>query len=99
MRVLLFRLLFIGCTAAALRAADEVPSWAREAAAQTVPSYPAKVSSVVLFQEENVTVEPDGKRLMRERGAVKVIQPGGEPLAAYRTYNTKNGRIRDFQCW
>ena len=85
-------------TAATLQAADDVPSWVRDAAAQTVPSYPAKVNSVVLLREETVTVEIDGKRVMRERGAIKILHTGAS-VEAYRTYNTKNGRIRDFQGW
>ena len=57
------------------------------------------MTSVVLFQEEAVTVDPDGRRVMRERGAIRVLQASGETIRAYRTYNTKNGRIRDFQGW
>jgi transglutaminase-like putative cysteine protease len=83
---------------AALRAADDVPQWVRQAAAVAVPTYPAKVSSVVLFQEEAVTVDVDGRRVMRERGAVRILA-GSEKLEAYRTYNTRSGRIRDFQGW
>ena len=83
-----------------LRAADApVPDWARQAMAQTAPAYGARVSSVVLLSEENVTVEPDGRRVMRERGAVKALQNGAGRMVADRTYNKKAGRIRDFQAW
>ncbi len=82
-----------------LHAADDVPAWVREATALTIPSYPTKVSSVVLLQEETVTVDADGHRVMRERGVVKILQTGGETVTAYRTYNVKSGRIRDFQGW
>jgi len=99
MRVPLSRLLLLAVAAVVVRAADDLPAWARDAAAQTVPGYAAKVTSVVLLQEETVTVDPDGRRVMRERGAIKILQPGGEAIEAYRTYNTKNGRIRDFQGW
>ena len=37
--------------------------------------------------------------MMRERGAVKVLQAGADPVRAVRYYDTKNGRIRDFQGW
>jgi hypothetical protein len=80
-------------------AADDAPQWAREAAFQSVPTYAAKVNWVVLLQEESVTVDPDGRRVMRERGAIKILQPGGESVEAYRTYNTKTGRIQNFQGW
>lgn len=80
-------------------AADDVPDWVRQAAAQTVPSYSAKVTSVVLLQEETVTVHPDGSRMTRERGVEKVLQPGGEAISAGREYDTRAGRIRDFLGW
>jgi Domain of Unknown Function with PDB structure (DUF3857)/Transglutaminase-like superfamily len=81
------------------RAADEIPDWVRQAAAQAVPTYPAKVTSVVLLREETITVRPDGSRLTRERGVEKVLQPGGEGVQAGREYDTRAGRIRDFQGW
>lgn len=82
-----------------LHAAGDAPDWVKQAAAQTVPSYPAKVTTVVLLKEEQVTVDPDGRRTMRERGAVKILQPNGNQIEAYRTYNVKAGRIRDFEGW
>jgi len=99
MRATLPGLLFLILTASVLTAAEDAPSWVREAASQTIPDYPSKVNSVVLLQEEMVTVDADGRRVMRERGAVKILQPGGDSVRSYRTYNVKNGRIRDFQGW
>jgi hypothetical protein len=97
-RAVLTPLLFLSLPAAG-PAQQDAPDWARQAASRTVPAYPAKVSSVVLFQEEAVTVDVDGRRVMRERGAIRILQKGAENIAAYRTYDTKNGRIRDFQGW
>ena len=85
--------------AAACSAADAVPSWVRQAAASAVPTYPAKVDTVVLLQEEQLTVSPDGKRSMHERGAIKFLDKGRRFARAYRTYNSKSGKIRDFQAW
>ena len=99
MRVTLREILPLLFAATALTAAEDAPSWVRDAAAQTVPDYSSKVTSVVLLQEEMVTVDADGRRVMRERGAVKILQLGGESIEAGRSYNTKNGRIRDFQGW
>lgn len=99
MRIALPGVLLLGLMATRLPAAEDAPSWVREAASQTVPDYPSKVNSVVLLQEELVTVDADGRRVMRERGAIKILQPGGESIQSYRTYNVKNGRIRDFQGW
>ncbi len=78
---------------------NDAPEWAKQAFAMQAPSYPAKVSSVVLMHEESVTVDPDGRRVMRERGAIRILQPNHEHIFADRTYNTKTGKIRDFQGW
>src|SRR5262245_17736353 len=80
-------------------ASDDVPDWVRQAAAQTIPSYPVKVNSVELLREEAWTVNPDGSRVMRERGVIKTLQANGDTIRAYRTYDTKAGKIRDFQGW
>lgn len=82
-----------------LAAADEIPSWVNEAAAMKAPEYPAKVAVVSLLQEEHLTVEPDGKRVMRERGVLRIVQPGRHMLSAVRYFNTKSGKIRDFRGW
>jgi hypothetical protein len=62
-------------------------------------AFPAKVASVVLLHEEHLTVGPDGKWSATERGAVKILQSGRHNISAWRTYNTKTGRIRDFRGW
>src|SRR5215831_13195819 len=97
-RVIAPLLLMISLGTAA-RAANDPPDWVKQAAARTTPEYGVKVISAVLMQEEAVTVEPDGKRVMRERGVIKVLQPGGDSIRAIRSYNSKNGKIRDFQGW
>ncbi len=84
--------------AANSRGADELPAWAKEAAGLTAPKYPTAVRAVELLHEETVTVAVDGSRVMRERGVVRVLQQN-TPVGAYLTYNTKTGRIRDFQGW
>ena len=99
MNRLLFASFALLAVHSALLGADEAPDWVRQAAAQQVPTYPAKVTSVVLLREESVAIDLDGKRVMRERGVVKLLQKSGEGLAAHRYYNTKTGRVRDFQGW
>lgn len=82
-----------------VQAASDIPDWVRQASEAPPPNYPVKVTAVVLLQEEAVTVDPDGRRVMRERGAIKILQPSGNKISASRAYNSKNGRIRDFQGW
>jgi hypothetical protein len=84
--------------AGALSAGENFPEWARQAANWKVSQYPAKVVAVILLHEETLTVAPDGKRTMRERGAVKILQRGGT-FSASRTYDTRDGRITEFWAW
>jgi hypothetical protein len=85
--------------ASTLMGADAVPDWVREAAGRPAPVYPAKVSRVVLLAEEHVTIDPEGRQAMHERGAIRIVQKGGGELVAYRPYNGKSGRIASFQGW
>ena len=81
-------------------AKDATPGWVHDAAAiKPATEYPAKVSSAVLFHEEHLTVGPEGKWSATERGAIKILQNGRHGISAFRTYNTKTGRIRDFRGW
>ena len=61
--------------------------------------YPAKVTMVELLQEERLAVDTDGKRVMTERRVVKILRSSPHAPAAFREYNTKAGRIRDFRAW
>src|SRR5437868_13692123 len=99
MRGIFWKLGLLPLAASLLHGAADAPDWVKQLASAPVPGYPAKVNSVVLFQEEAVTVDADGRRVMRERGAIKILQRSEEKIEAYRTYNAKNGRIRDFQGW
>src|ERR1700756_5384807 len=99
MRSILIPLLLLVVAAGAARAANDVPDWVKDASARKAPDFPARVTAVALFREESVSVDADGRRVMRDRGAVRILQSGGDSFSATRTYNSKTGRIRDFQGW
>jgi Domain of Unknown Function with PDB structure (DUF3857)/Transglutaminase-like superfamily len=97
MRLALALLLAAG---AALFAKDASPAWVHDAAAIAPKGdFPAKVGSIILFHQEHLTVGSDGKWSATERGAIKVLQSGRHSISAWRAYNTKTGRIRDFRGW
>ncbi len=84
--------------AAQVAAADEVPAWVRQAATAQVPAYPPKATAVALLQEEHLTVDAEGRRLMRERGVIRLLQRGAR-VGATRSYDTRDGRIRLMHGW
>jgi hypothetical protein len=98
---LVLALLFVaaGPVLAPLSAKD-VPPWVRDASAMAPKQeFPAKVASVVLFREEHLTVSADGKWATTEHAVIKILQNGRKRISAWRPYNTKTGRIRDFRGW
>ena len=99
MRRRLCPLLWLALAAALAHAANDVPDWVKQAASADLPSYPAKVTNVTLLREEAVTVDVDGHRVLRGRGVIKILETGADKIAAYRPYDRKTGRIRDFQGW
>jgi hypothetical protein len=85
---------------ASLVAKDSIPAWVHDAVASAPQrDFPAKVASVILFHEEHLTVGPDGRWSATERGAIKILQSGRHNISAWRPYNPKSGRIRDFRGW
>jgi len=95
----------LGLAAAAaptlLHGADEAAlQWLRDAAAQTLPAFPAKAPAVVLFDEQTTTVEEDGVVVERHLYAVKVLNNEGRNSAyASESYVRKAGKIRELRAW
>jgi hypothetical protein len=80
-------------------AADDTPGWLKELSSVTLPSYPAKVNSVVLLDEENTTAAETGRLTTVHRRAIKVLtRQGGDAIFATH-YDTRSGKIRDFRAW
>lgn len=93
------RLLLLAAGALCLTAAEEVPGWVREAAARPLPKLPERAPAVILFQEEVLTVDAEGRRVIQERSVVRKLSSGSLGLSAIRAYNVKTGRIRDIRAW
>ena len=80
-------------------AADDTPGWLRDAASASLPQYPAKVSAVVLFNEEHTTMGDSGKLTTTTRAAVKVLTRQGADPVFFDEYDTASGKVRDFRAW
>ena len=93
------RFLALALLAVSLSAGEDVPSWVREAAAEPTPTYPAKVTTVTLLDDENLTIGADGRQTTHERVAIKILQRGRKAPTAYCLYDPKGGKVREFQGW
>jgi hypothetical protein len=84
----------------AARAGDEVPAWLRQAASTTPSGYDKDVPGVVLWDESRVTVEEDGRVVMTNYYAIKVLTREGRALAkAIEGYSTDNSKVREMHAW
>ena len=54
-----------------------IPDWVRQAAAQTLPTYPADTNAVVLLDETTYTINGPGDVTEHSRRVVKILRPEG----------------------
>jgi hypothetical protein len=82
-----------------LVAADNAPGWLKDLAGAQLPQYEAKVTSVVLFNEEHTTVSDNGKLSTTTRTAIKILARQGADVTFFDQYDTSSGKVRDFRAW
>ena len=81
-------------------AADEPPSWLRQAASLSLPSYDKETKAVTLLDETKVTVGDDGKVTTYTMHAVKVLnREGREEARARAVYNTDSEKVKEIKAW
>lgn len=88
-------LLFAGV----LSAAEDVPPWLKDLARVQLPQYDAKITTVVLLNEEHTTAADNGKLSTTTRKAIKIIARQDADVRFADTYFTDGGKVRDFRAW
>ncbi len=79
---------------------DSPPSWMRQAASATIPSYEKEVSAVVLHNEQQVTLGGDGVLVTTEHYAVRILSREGRRHAiATALYLVSSGKVREIEGW
>ena len=73
--------------------ADEAPTWLRQAAAASVPAYEKEVSAVVLHNEQQVSLNSDGKTISTRTYAVKLLSRDGRQFAVARAYSAARRQL------
>src|SRR5689334_4359056 len=82
-----------------LPAAEDVPAWLKSLTGAVVPSYPAKVNDVVLFNEEHTVAAENGRLTTTTRTAIKILNQQGADVRFFDSYDSVTGKIRDFRAW
>lgn len=92
-------LLLFGISAAAA-ANDSVPDWMTQAASKNVPAYDQDVKAVVLYKEQDVTLDVNGRLLTTERTVIRVLtHEGRKEAVALGFYLADFSQVRDIQAW
>ena len=78
----------------------DAPGWVTEVATRPTPTYPGRVSAVVLFYERKVTVDPTGTVITVTRRAVKVLTHEGKREAeAVEPYEKGGSQVKELRAW
>jgi transglutaminase-like putative cysteine protease len=79
---------------------DDAPSWLKQAATATAPSYDKRVKAVVLLKDVNATVSADGRLVTTTSYAVRILAREGRGEArAGEPYLTASGKVRELHAW
>src|SRR2546423_3995891 len=81
------------------RANNEAPSWMHGLAGTSLPSYDEKTDAVVLYSEEILTVQPDGKMRELDREAFKILRPDGRRFGKRSFEFDSESRITKLHAW
>jgi len=80
--------------------ASDAPEWLKQAAKTPVPGYDKEVDAVVLFHEESVALDANGRLVTVERRAVKILQKEGRSDALARAfYLSKFSQVKNLEAW
>ena len=79
---------------------DEAPGWLKELASFPVPPQSAKVPAYVLWDEESMTVEPTGRKVIVRKQAVRILNGEGRKYGqAVEHYMAGSSKVRDLRAW
>jgi hypothetical protein len=98
--LLLFLLLLNVLFVVPIFAGDDVPGWLSQAAAIKPPVYDKDVPAVVLRSEQQVNYSSDGKLVVTENYAIRILSKEGRALArAHAFYLVSSGKVREMTGW
>lgn len=79
---------------------DDAPSWLKQAATATAPTYDKRVKAVVLLKDVNASVSADGRVVTTTTYAVRILsREGREEARAAEPYLTASGKVRELHAW
>ncbi|HEY0309402.1 MAG TPA: DUF3857 and transglutaminase domain-containing protein [Acidobacteriaceae bacterium] len=78
---------------------DSVPDWVREAAKEMLPDYHHEPNAVVLLDDQEYTVMPNGHLLLHERIVKRILRPQGRDEASFGVWYNKDSKVNWMHIW
>jgi hypothetical protein len=85
--------------AAAPAARADAPAWMHNLASVPVPAHDEKTSAVLLYSEDVLTVQNNGKLKHLERRAYKILRPEGKEFGVVRADMSSETRVLSMHGW
>ncbi len=76
-----------------------IPDWVRQAAAQTLPTYPADTNAVVLLDDTTYTINGPGDVTEHVRRVVKILRPDGRKEAYLEVEFRTAEKVNSIHAW
>jgi Domain of Unknown Function with PDB structure (DUF3857)/Transglutaminase-like superfamily len=81
-------------------AGDDAPTWLRQAANLTIPTYDKDVTAVVLVDDGTISVGDDGRIVKVYNFAVRILRRDGRGYAQARVgYVPDSGKVKELRAW
>lgn len=78
---------------------NDAPPWMHALTSARLPEHDEKTDAVVLYSEEVLTVQPDGKVRELDRIVYKILRPGGRHLGKQEFHFNADTRITHIHGW
>ena len=85
--------------APAVRGANDAPGWMHALAGVTLPSYDGKTNAVLLYADDVLAVQPNGKIKKIRRRAYKILRPDGRYLGKQHFFFDAETKISSIHGW
>ena len=96
---LIFSLLGCSCLLAPAIRGNDAPSWMHAVANAPLPEHDEKTDAVLLYSEEILTVQPNGKMKEIDRAVYKILRPDGRHYGKWHFYFDDQTKISSLHGW
>ena len=91
--------LVLGLTGALPASAGDAPAWMHALTSAPIPAHDEKTDAVMLYFEEILSVQPNGKLKEIDRTAYKILRPGGRHYGQVNLFFNPDRHINSVHGW